>query len=96
MKKIHVILIISFLVIADQILKVFVKTSFDLNTSRNVFGNWFQLYFVENPGMAYGWKFGGNFGKLALTIFRLKMIPIFNMYILKIDFIHFIKHCPSK
>lgn len=81
MKKIHVILIISFLVIADQILKVYVKTSFDLNTSRSVFGNWFQLYFVENPGMAYGWKFGGNFGKLALTIFRLGAV-IFGVFYL--------------
>jgi signal peptidase II len=81
MKKIHIILIISFLVVADQILKVYVKTSFDLNTSRSVFGNWFQLYFVENPGMAYGWKFGGNFGKLALTIFRLGAV-IFGIFYL--------------
>jgi signal peptidase II len=71
MKKIHVFILILFIVIADQWLKFYVKTTFDLNTSKSVFGNWFYLYFVENPGMAYGWKFGGSWGKLALTIFRM-------------------------
>ena len=79
MKKIHVIIVVAFIVIADQALKFYVKTNFDLNTSRPVFGNWFHLYFVENPGMAYGWKFGGNWGKLALTIFRMGAV-IFGVF----------------
>ena len=66
MKGRHLILIILLVLIADQALKIYIKTSFPLNTSRQVIGNWFNLYFVENPGMAYGWKFGGNWGKLAL------------------------------
>src|SRR5688500_1838136 len=33
--------------------------------------DWFQIYFVENEGMAWGWKFGGEWGKMALTLFRL-------------------------
>ena len=65
MKKKHVILIIALLVIADQALKIYIKTTYQLNTSHKVMGDWFQLYFVENPGMAYGWKFGGNWGKIA-------------------------------
>jgi signal peptidase II len=32
---------------------------------------WCQIYFVENEGMAWGWKFGGNAGKMALTLFRM-------------------------
>jgi signal peptidase II len=32
---------------------------------------WFQIYFVENEGMAWGWKFGGSWGKMLLTLFRL-------------------------
>ena len=71
MKRKHVVLLIFLIVAIDQILKYYIKTSFHLNESRPVFGSWFQLYFVENPGMAYGWKFGGNFGKIALTVFRL-------------------------
>ena len=34
-------------------------------------GDWFRLHFVENEGMAWGWKFGGDFGKIILTLFRL-------------------------
>jgi signal peptidase II len=71
MKKIHVFLIVLLIVIADQFLKYYVKTNFELNTSKPILGQWFHLYFVENPGMAYGWKFGGNWGKIVLTIFRL-------------------------
>jgi len=30
----------------------------------NVFGNWFIIHFTENEGMAFGMRFGGDFGKL--------------------------------
>jgi signal peptidase II len=84
MKRIHVIGIIALVVIADQALKYYIKTSFPLNTSHKVMGNWFQLYFVENPGMAYGWKFGGNWGKMALTIFRMGAVVFGTWYLGKI------------
>jgi signal peptidase II len=71
MKKIHIVLIVALVILADQALKIYVKTNFHLNTMHPIAGNWFNLYFVENPGMAYGWKFGGTFGKLFLTVFRL-------------------------
>ena len=46
-----------------------------------ILGKWFRLHFVENEGMAWGWKFGesGGWGKLALTIFRLGAV-IFGVY----------------
>jgi len=82
MKSKHlVIIIIALIVLADQALKIYIKTSFLLNTSHPVAGNWFQLYFVENPGMAYGWKFGGNWGKIALTIFRLGAVLFGSWYL---------------
>ncbi len=37
----------------------------------NVIGQWFQLHFVENEGMAFGLKLGGDAGKILLTVFRL-------------------------
>lgn len=37
----------------------------------NVAGEWFQIYFIENNGMAFGMELGGEWGKLALTLFRL-------------------------
>lgn len=36
-----------------------------------VFGNWFYIHFTENPGMAFGMEFGGEWGKLALSLFRI-------------------------
>jgi signal peptidase II len=52
--------------------------------SHAVFGNWFQLYFIENEGMAYGWKLGGEWGKMALTLFRLGAVIFGVFYIAKI------------
>lgn len=70
--------------ILDQALKIYIKTTMPINTSRQLFGDWFQLYFVENPGMAYGWKFGGSWGKLALTVFRLGAVVFGTFYLKRI------------
>jgi signal peptidase II len=81
MKAKHIAFIIALVVIADQALKLYIKTHYHLNENHNVVGNWFQFYFVENPGMAYGWKFGGDWGKLALTIFRLVAVVFGTWYL---------------
>ena len=45
-----------------------------------VFGmDWFRLHFIENPGMAWGWKFGNETGKMILTLFRLGRRNFWNM-----------------
>lgn len=49
-----------------------------------VLGNWFHLHFIENPGMAWGMKFGGDWGKIALTVFRLIAVIWGTFYIKKI------------
>lgn len=56
----------------------------EIGDSIPVFGNWFYLHFVENEGMAYGWKFGGEFGKLALSSFRIVAIIGIAYYIFTI------------
>lgn len=84
MKKSHAIFIILLVLLLDQILKIYIKTTFPLHTAMPVFGDWFQLYFVENPGMAYGWKWGGNTGKIALTLFRLGAVGFGVYYLNKI------------
>ena len=33
--------------------------------------DWFKLHFVENEGMAFGMKLGGDYGKLILSSFRI-------------------------
>ena len=81
MKSRNVALIIFLVVLADQALKFYIKTHFYLNDIHSVAGNWFQLFFVENEGMAYGWKFGGQAGKIVLTLFRLGAV-IFGVWYL--------------
>lgn len=73
-KKKIAILTIILAVLVDQITKIYVKTHFRLNESVEVF-DWFQIHFVENNGMAMGIEFGGSFGKLILTLFRLLVVP---------------------
>src|SRR5436190_1253394 len=82
MKAKHVILIILLVVVADQALKFYIKTNYYLNEHHNILGSWFLLHFVENEGMAYGWKFGGEAGKMVLTLFRLGAV-IFGVWYLR-------------
>lgn len=84
MKTKHIFIIVFLVLLADQALKIYIKTTMPINTYRGVFGSWFQLYFVENPGMAYGWKFGGNWGKLILTVFRLGAVVFGTFYLKRI------------
>ena len=84
MKGRNVFLIICLIVIADQALKIYVKTHYHAGESHAVIGNWFKLYFIENEGMAYGWKFGGEWGKILLTLFRLAAVIFGVFYIRKI------------
>jgi len=44
-------------------------------------GNWSMLHFVENPGMAFGIEFGGNWGKLGLSIFRIIAVIFLSFYL---------------
>lgn len=81
-QKRHVVLLIFFVLLADQALKIYIKTHFYLNESHSMIGSWARLHFVENEGMAYGWKFGGEFGKIILTLFRLVAV-IFGVWYLK-------------
>src|SRR6476660_10039271 len=44
-------------------------------------GRTLRLYFIENEGMAWGWKFGGEWGKMTLTLFRLIAVVFGVFYI---------------
>ena len=66
-------IIISTILILDQVFKIWIKTHFTLHQSVPVLGRWFQLFFVENEGMAFGMVFGGEAGKLILSLFRIAL-----------------------
>lgn len=56
---------------ADQWSKIWVKTHMMLGDDFPVLGEWFYIHFIENKGMAFGMEFGGEWGKIALTLFRI-------------------------
>ena len=71
-------LIVIFLVLLiDQISKFWIKTSMTIGESFPVLGDWFHIYFIENNGMAFGWEFGAEFGKIALGTFRIIAVALF-------------------
>lgn len=75
-----VILGVTFL---DQALKFWVKTNMQLYDNFNLLGNWFIIRFVENNGMAFGMEFGGDYGKIALSLFRILAAIVIAWYLYK-------------
>jgi signal peptidase II len=76
------ILVILLVIVIDQASKIWVKTNMSLYESIEIAG-WFKIYFVENPGMAFGLEFGesGSFGKLFLSLFRIIAIGFIGYYL---------------
>jgi len=73
-------------IIADQALKIWIKTSFPYGHVMDMAGQrWAQLYFIENPGMAWGMELGGNWGKMILTLFRLVAVTFGTWYLFRIS-----------
>jgi signal peptidase II len=77
-------IIISTILILDQLSKIWIKTHFTLHQSVPVLGRWFQLFFVENEGMAFGMVFGGEAGKLILSLFRIALSIFIMWYIVRL------------
>ncbi|MDR2222554.1 MAG: lipoprotein signal peptidase [Flavobacteriaceae bacterium] len=63
-------LIVFIILLLDQILKIYIKTTYLLDEETYVF-DWFRIHFIENEGMAWGVELPGDYGKLALTLFRI-------------------------
>lgn len=49
-----------------------------------VFGEWFRLHFTENEGMAFGLTLGGEYGKIALSLFRIAAVIVISIYLVHI------------
>ena len=62
----------------DQVIKIAVKTGMALGDGFSVFGDWFQIRFIENNGMAFGMEL---FDKVFLTGFRLVAV-VFLVYLI--------------
>lgn len=55
-----------------------------LGDSISVLGDWFFIHFIENEGMAFGLQFGGDYGKLILSLFRILAVVFIGWYIHKL------------
>ena len=76
-----VLLSLTFAVVIDQVIKIMVKTSMALGDGFSVLGDWFQIRFIENNGMAFGMEI---VGKTFLTSFRVIAVALLVYYLLKI------------
>ncbi len=83
-RALWVTLTVLVILILDQMLKFWIKTNMELGEEFNILGlSWARIHFVENEGMAFGWKlFGGKIGKIALGVFRLVAI-VFLFFVLR-------------
>lgn len=79
-KSTKVILIIFLVLLIDQLSKIYIKTNFAYGETVSL-ANWAKIHFVENPGMAFGIEFGGEYGKLALSLFRIVMVGFLGYYL---------------
>ena len=76
--------VVALILIIDQLLKIYVKTHFQLGETHPVIGNWFVMEYIENRGMAFGTSFGNKaWHKLALSIFRIIAVIALIYYWLK-------------
>src|SRR5574344_170551 len=72
------------LMIIDQVSTILVKCNMTIGQSIHVFGDWFQIYFIENNGMAFGMQLGGSIGKFLLSILRVVLVVAIFFYIKKL------------
>jgi len=75
------ILIVLLILVADQTLKILIKTHMTLYQQIPLLGNWGILHFVENNGMAFGMALPGSLGKILLTSFRLLAVVAIGFYL---------------
>ena len=78
------LLIIFIVLFLDQWLKIWVKTHMYIGQDFNIIGNWFVIHFIENNGMAFGINIPGEFGKIALSLFRIVAISVIGWYLFRL------------
>ena len=75
------ILFMLLILLADQVVKIWIKTHFVMGQEYHFLGRYGMIHFIENNGMAFGMEMGGKPGKLILSIFRLLAIIAIGWYL---------------
>jgi len=85
--KIYKYFLLAFgVIILDQASKLLVHHYMFLHQEITVLGNeqfGFKLHYLLNPGMAFGIRWNNEFGKLALTVFRIAAMVGIGYYLVK-------------
>jgi len=74
-------------IIVDQTVKLLIYYNMELGTGGQIpiLGDWFKLHYTLNPGMAFGITLGSEYGKLALTLFRLVAMVGIGYYLYRLS-----------
>lgn len=79
-----ILIMIAGILVADQILKFWIKTNMALGDEFRILGDWFIIHFVENNGMAFGFEIAGEYGKMILSIFRIVAVSVIGWYLFRL------------
>lgn len=72
-------ILILVIIIADQVMKIWVKTSFYMGEDLPI-TSWWHLKFIENNGMAFGLEL---WNKFVLTFGRILAVALFIWFVIK-------------
>lgn len=84
MKILKYFLVALIVILIDQTSKILVYKNMYLHEEIFVLGDWFRIHYLLNPGMAFGIKWDSEFGKLALTGFRIVAMFGISFYLWKL------------
>lgn len=77
-------ILVAIILVADQWIKVYVKSTLHPNVTYPLLGDWLVLQYIENQGMAFGATFSTSlWGKLSLSLFRVAAIIGIAYYLVK-------------
>ncbi len=86
----RVLLVIFSVLLVDQVSKIWIKTGWTIGQRMEVIPGLLELHFIENNGMAFGMALPGEWGKIALSLFRVLAVVliVYYMYTLIRDKAH--------
>lgn len=85
MKASKYFLLAFIIILIDQASKLLVYNNMYLHEEIYVLGDWFRIHYLLNPGMAFGIRWENEFGKLALTVFRIGAMFGIGYYLWKLS-----------
>lgn len=77
----RVLAVVFGVLLIDQLSKLWIKLTWTIGQRMTLIPGVFELHFIENNGMAFGMALPGDWGKIALSLFRLFAVGMIAWYI---------------